>query len=465
MQFPRGVVLAWCLLPLTPPVQGAGDKVRREFEKKRIKFLVEAGQRHLLLGDWCRKANLIPQATAEFVLAVEISEGHNQGANTVLGIMRAYDDAFWKRGLPKPGKLQLDSYADRLRRVRQEDRKERLALAAAAWNAKLLDAAVEQYRVALRTAEEPIVVDARGRVVIDNLPLPEEISTALRQDKVKVNGQERLPDLLASRVPQITPVFEKASDTILVRSQVSLAQAEDLHGLGTALLPHLEDLLDGRPARRLQLYVLADRKGYAAYLDAVQLAEFKAASAFADMGTFAAVVCAEGMTAAQLHATVLHELTHLFQFGVSPVVMPSWYCEGLAETFGGEGTHTWSDGKLTVGGDMARARLDALKQAGVSLKGLMEQDALKTVAGDKAAGAVFYAGSWALMRFLRRAAGKSVAEKFALWEQRCRGAALGAEIGKPNARNTAPAAELFQKTFSRELPTLEQGFAEWLQRL
>ena len=52
-----------------------------------------------------------------------------------------------------------------------------------------------------------------------------------------------------------------------------------------------------------------------------------------DAGARTAVISMEGNDEESLQGLVLHELTHLVAFGISPTVMPSWYSEGLADTY------------------------------------------------------------------------------------------------------------------------------------
>jgi hypothetical protein len=163
---------------------------------------------------------------------------------------------------------------------------------------------------------------------------------------------------------------------------------------------------------------------------------------------------------------VLHELAHLFQYGVTPVVMPSWYSEGFAESFGGIGAWRWEGGTLTFTGDPPPDRVAALAAPGtyLPLRTLLDADALEMITKDRAKARVFYDEAWALYRYLKTAAPKDVAAQFGLWEAQCRGAALGAEAGKPDVRDAAPASELFQARLGGRLDEIETGFRAWLAR-
>src|SRR5690349_9720510 len=77
--------------------QSTTDLNAAEYQKQLPKLMYEMGQRHMWLGSWARKNGLVPQATAEFLRANEVSEGQNPNAVAVLGIMRSLGDAFWRQ--------------------------------------------------------------------------------------------------------------------------------------------------------------------------------------------------------------------------------------------------------------------------------------------------------------------------------------------------------------------------------
>src|SRR5688572_28287802 len=91
--------------------QRSSDAAKREYDEKARTARIEAGQRHLELGLECRKKGLTTQAAEQIVLAVEVSESLNPGANTVLSLMRRYEDAFWRKRAPKPNAGKLESHA------------------------------------------------------------------------------------------------------------------------------------------------------------------------------------------------------------------------------------------------------------------------------------------------------------------------------------------------------------------
>jgi hypothetical protein len=160
----------------------------------------------------------------------------------------------------------------------------------------------------------------------------------------------------------------------------------------------------------------------------------------------------------------MHEMSHLFMYGVTPVVMPSWYAEGFAETFGGEGTYVWKDGALNAGGTMVESEIAPLEtDAGfIPLAQLTAGDALAMLSKSAKDGRRFYAESWAFLRWMRTGAPPDVQARFRIWEVACRGAAFGAKAGKPREQDTAPATEEFRRRFGADLASLEAGFRRFL---
>ena len=94
--------------------------------------------------------------------------------------------------------------------------------------------------------------------------------------------------------------------------------------------------------------IVARHDDYQSYLEARRLDGPGNAKGLCDYGAFQTLVSAEGLASEDLHALVLHELSHLFFFATAPAVMPDWFAEGFAETFGGQGTFDWDGKKLQV---------------------------------------------------------------------------------------------------------------------
>ena len=60
-----------------------------------------------------------------------------------------------------------------------------------------------------------------------------------------------------------------------------------------------------------------------------------------------ALVNGKGKDHETILGIALHELSHLFMYGVTRSMMPSWYSEGFAETYGGAGVYEWKGATLT----------------------------------------------------------------------------------------------------------------------
>jgi hypothetical protein len=451
---------------------GAGperaEAAKRELEGKRKETLVKASRRHVEVGIWCRDAGMVSQASAEFVRAVEVSEGQDAWAVKILDLMRKLDDAFWKKNNKRPGRAMLRTYENKAARAEEAFVKDRLALAR--WAAKkdeLAEESFQEYVAVVRILDQPIVVDATGKVVVGDGPLPDAVSKRMLAEAITINEKKYVRDAFLARMPEVKEIREAECPELRVRTDGPEKEAQDLLAIARAILPLLEEDTGGRPTRRMGIYVFHKRADYEAYLDRSGLASHKAATGVADGATFVTLVCAEGLDETSLRGVALHEMSHLFQYGVTPVVMPSWYSEGFAETYGGEGTFSWDGTKIVAAGLMSKGRLEPLStpEGFIPLEKMLSSDALTLINENRASASVFYAQSWAFRRFLRTGAGADVAERFALWEMMCRGAALGAEAGKPNGGSATPAADLFRTTFAKDLPSLEAGFKTWLKTL
>ncbi|MBK7877710.1 MAG: hypothetical protein IPJ77_18655 [Planctomycetes bacterium] len=434
-----------------------------QFAKKKDALRIQIGQRHLEYGLDLRKQGLPTQAAAQIVLAVETSDGKNPGANTVLSIMRQYDEAFWKRHGSRPSKTKLEAYGKRAAKLLFDDEKERLELANWGQVRKLEREAHDEYVELLRARNEPLAFDAKGQITLPSGAIPKAPSETLHAEAITINGVLWVRDELLEKLPEVTSIFQADSEELLVRSTVSLEVAQSIHALGSALLPILEEDVGARPEQRLVLYLFAERKTYEALLDALGHAEHKLVSGVAMNHPRLALACAEGLDERGTQALCLHELTHHDVQSVSRAVFPSWYSEAYADTFGGPGTFEWDGTKLVAGGLLPKERLERLRERDGArpIRALIETQALDAWRKGKESGFAFYAEAWAFLRYLRQGASEDVQRRFALWEDRCRGQVLGFEAGARRQGRGAAASELFLELFGKELHVLEDGFATW----
>jgi hypothetical protein len=443
------------------------EALRAEFQGRKRQVLVEDAQRHLKLGVWCRDAGLVPQATAEFVRAVEVAEGKHPGAVKLLALMRSLDDEFWRKRRENPGKGILRAYEKRARAADADTLRDRTALAK--WATKhdeLAEEAHGEWVAIVRGTDVPLEADAEGRIRLPKGFVPAGPSARILAEAVRMNGVPRVRDEMLARLPDVKDMHEAASDELRVRSQRSLEEADALLALCSAALAPLEDDMGGRPPRRLDVVVLADRKTYETYLNAAGLSSHVAATGVADGGTLSAVICGEALPPVTLHGVALHELAHLFQNALTRAVMPSWYSEGYAESFGGLGTFAWDGTKLETGRRMSGPTVDSLRtpEGYIPLAEMLSGDALALIQTEKGKAARFYAEAWALFSWFRTAAKPAWRERFSAWEARCRGTAIGAVPGEPNGRDMAPATASFAAAFDADLSAIEHEFRLWLAK-
>ena len=485
---PSVLALAACLtlfglLVSAPPVPGARAddaeadtasaeppskqelKYRAEFEKKRRKALIGAGHRHLELGVWCRKQGLVAQASSELVRAVEVSDNRHPGANKVLSMMRSMGEGFWSKRRRKTHVKLLERYEKRAASAEEKGQKDRFALAEWAWDRELSEGK-EEFLALLEETDAPLDVDDKGHIVVPVGKLPAELSKEILDEAVSINGRLYVRDRFLALIPDVAELHEVQTERVRVRSQSDLEEAQEVLAACEALLPFLTEDTGGRPKRLMTVFLFKDRKTYEAYLDAADMPGHKKAAGLALSRHDVALVNGDGAGMERVLETALHELSHLFMFGVTRSAMPSWYAEGFAETYGGGGVFKWKDGKLTTRGVLAKRELDSIRGDGfIPLATFFQSNALTLIQSDKSKARGFYAQSWAFVRYMRTAAGDDLQERFLLWEDQCRGSALGAEFGKPDGGNAKPSQQLFEQKFDGELEAIESGFKEWLQTL
>lgn len=468
---------ALCFLAAAAPGQSARDVKRADYDKRLERHYVEAAQAYVDIAWWCRKVGLVPQATTLFLRAKEAGHGRHQMADNLVMWMNAYGDGFWRVRPKRPARQYVVLCENKVRTADRQTRKSHLQMAKLALGVGADEDARTHCQEAIRLGAE-IEVGKDGSCKLDSLALPEALAKWLQERTVVLASGARVYETAAAAGgPRLEGLHEHRDEQLVVRTDLGAERAKTLHALGSALLPLLEDRLDGSPARPLVLLVFAQRATYAAYLQSLGIDS--TASGFAEYGSFQTIVCAEGKADAELQALVLHEMTHLFFWGAAPAVMPDWYAEGFAESFGGQGTFTFDGKKLIVGAPMAPHRLEALQQAPVALAELLAGDAEQLWREDGGKALRFYTAAWALQRFLNQA-DCPWRDDFLRWEARCRGTVLGnaggqgaAGAGGAGKRKSAtqgfgdhkPAAALFQDMFGARLEAIDKAFQAYVKAL
>lgn len=456
-----GTLLAAVCLVLI--AQGSREKRIEEFKEERTEVLLGCGKRHLDYALELRDKGLVVQSAAQLVQAVEVSEGRHDGANLVLSLMRQYDDAFWKRRVAQVPEARLAAYEKKARKLRIEDQEERLALVKRAAARDLEAQAHEELRRLLLALDEPLEFDAKGALVLPGGTVSGELATRVRAESVRINGKPYVRDRMLERLPDLGVVYEAVSPLLRVRSTTSLAEAEALLAAGTQLFDQLSRDLGALPDRRLQLFVTAERGLYERYLDLAGLSALKATDGFADRVTDAALVCKQGSDEAHVVGLALHELVHLYQLAVTAATLPSWFLEGSAERFGGEGAFAWDGTTLATGLALDAVQRDAVRAEPLPLREFLSTDALELFrAPDRTLQRRFYAQARAFVTFLESEASGKLGERYSGWRAMCFGSAIGTNFMDPYRSEARASSELFLREFEPELAELERAFLAWL---
>ena len=437
---------------------------RKELDRMREAMLQEAGTSMAKVGVWCRDAGLVAQATTSFLRAVEVSEGRNAWAGRILAMMQSLDEAFWPKRLKKPSPGMVRGYTKRMVAAENDLAKARWKLAKWADKKGLVHEAYKIYREHVLSLDVPLEAGDDGLIATPQGKVPKDHSEKLLERAVRINGRLSVRDASLELLGDIETIFLAANNEAAVRTESSMEQAISLLDLVTALVPILETDMGGRPTRPLRVLVFAKRSTFESWCDQAGLGDHKEATGVADSKTWATVICSEGLSDETLQGIVLHECTHLFQYGVSPAVMPSWYNEGVAETYGAPGTFAWDGKKLEVGGPQAAetVRAQAADGAWIPFDRFLTDDAMTLITRGDGSSHAFYLQSWAFVRWLRAAAGSDIAERFEQFELLARGSGAGAQAGQHHSHDAKAAGELFARTVGPDLRALEADFRTWL---
>lgn len=439
---------------------------REEYERLRIKLTGERGKRHLEIGQWCNDAGLLDLAKEQFQLAYDLSTGGYRAAGSkYLSLLGRLSPASIKKNYHNPTRKELKLYVKKRDRAVVLDRKGRLRLADFAFANKsvLMNEALTGYRKLVEESSEILEFDRKGRIVLDAGTIPEAVSRTFRDSDlaITVNLRFCLRAGFLKKVPEVREVFKEESERLRVFSVNSQEEAASALRLGDALLPVLQKDFKKTPDKVLTLFLFQRRGAYEHFCDTQGHSVNKAVDGFSSLRDLAAVISMEDregepVTALHLQCMVLHELVHLCHFALSGSVMPGWYDEGLAETYGGRGTFEWDGKKLKkIKGLMSSHRLVALRNSPhlMKIEVLIATEAQNLLAGEREGVLSFYAQSWAFLRFLRSHAGARAARLLAEWEDECRSSPIAADAARV----------LFRVKFGSEMAKLEKKFANYLK--
>jgi hypothetical protein len=384
------------------------------------------------------------------------------GLTRFIGLLRDYDNPVWKRKRWKSPRAGVEAGFRRKQELYDHACAQALLKIgtrhARGKEPDLADRAHARFREALEIVGGPYQLDASDCVVVGKAgTIPPGFSARIvADDLVTINGERWLRDSMLRRIASVAELHEARTERCLVRTVTAAEDAARLLDLLEQAYPaYVRELGERRTGRRLGLFVFRDRAAYEEWCKASDHAGFVKAAGFANSAEGFAVTFAQP----QLDEVAIHEAAHLYHFDVYATAMPSWYDEGVAESFGDRHSMRIVEGKLTTLLAPTKATLAPLLREGrlaIALDELLHGDALERIqAGDDSA-ATFYLASWALYRFLRESRDPRFASRFEDWES----FALGSRWQR--GEENADAAQLFDRLFDGVKPELELAFTAWV---
>jgi hypothetical protein len=445
----------------------AGDEDARSYELDVLKPVFEkyyqAGSDYYRNGWrnealWCfeRATKLLPEFG---------------GLQRFVGLLRDFDNPVWKKKRWKSPRAAVD--ASFLRKKESFDLDYVRALlkigvrhGRAQKDASLQARAQASFRSALEIVGGPYEIDAAGCIVAGEAGvIPESFSRRMAvEDLVLINGKRWLRDSMLRQLKDVSEVHEARDGRRVVRTLTSQEEAARLLALVAQADAAFGSAFGERRTRRpLGLFVFADRKSYEEWCKASGNEVRTKAAGFAN--------CAEGfaVTFAQkgIEPVAVHEAAHLYHFDVYAAAMPSWYEEGLADSFGGQSSMRLDDGKLVTGIKPTKAALASLLRDGrlaISLPSLLRGDSTALIAADDGSAPTFYLASWALYCFLTTTKEPRLSARFEDWESFSLGSrwSRDSKSGGTGGGGEGSATELFDRLFRDLEPLLESAFTEWV---
>jgi hypothetical protein len=404
---------------------------------------------------WCfdRATKLMPEA---------------DGLSSFASLLRDFDNPAWKRKHWKSPRAGVDAgfqrkqqsydlaYTQALLRIGAHEQKQ--AQGKSGLDAALAERAHAAFLDALEIVGGPYELDGSGRIVVGKAgTIPDDVSRRMAtEDLVLINGKRWLRDSMLKRLADVSEVHEARSDQCLVRTVTTDEEAKHLLALLDQAYPaYVKELGERHATRPLGLFVFADRKGYEGWCKASgHDLQVKAAGFANSLEGFAVT-----FTQPRIDGTAVHEAAHLYEFDAYSAAMPSWYDEGVADSFGGGDAMRVTDGKLATFLAPTKQALAPLLRDGrlaPPLDELLHGDATARINGTDGSAPSFYLGSWALYRFFRSTKDGRFAARFDEWES----FALGSRTS--HGGRESDATKLFDRLFAPVKGDLETAFTEWV---
>ncbi len=443
----------------SPPQAARADAEARRFEHDALESVFE---KYYEAGSDYYKNGWRNEALWCFERATKVLPEFG-GLERFVSLLRDFDNPVWKRKHWKSPRSAVDE-GFRRRKEYYDLGYAQALLKIGAHHARKEDdpALVERARASFRSALEivggPYEVDASGSIVAGKAgTIPAAFSKRmLLEDLVLINGKRWLRDSMLRQLKDVSTLHEARSERCLVRTLTSEEEARRLLALLEQAYDDFSHAFGERPASRpLGLFLFVDRKAYEEWCKASENGARTKAAGFANGAEGFAVTFAQK----GIEAIAVHEAAHLYHFDVYASAMPSWYEEGLAESFGGRHAMRLDAEKLTTSLRPTKAALAPLLRTGslaVPLADLLHGDATARIAADDGSASDFYLESWAFYCFLTATKEPRLASRFEEWES----FALGSRTARDAKEQDA--TQLFDRVFGGLEPLLASAFPEWI---
>lgn len=440
------------------------DSVKKGYAEIQYQVGDETGKRHLILANSLEDRKVLMHAIEQFQLAADRGKGPKQvlGAKAAKMLRNLRKDRA-ENYYHYPNKKERIRYRGKAAAEHMRDRRgwKRLADYAADHPEQLLKEAMDGFERLIKDGYDLLKIDKNGRIELKEGPVPEYISKKFcdTEGVISLNGEKCLRNGVFNSLMSIDEIHSRESKNIRILFQEDRKEYGSLLKMCEDLYSLLKADFGDCPDQPLTLIMLSQWETFEDYCVDSGQSVYKTYRSFTDRENFVSVVCIAGGEEGdadfhEIYCCALHELVHLFLYCINQVVMPDWYQEGIAETYGGHGTFVCKGSRTRFKGALDGSRIERLRALG----GALDLEAFfftPQITSDREATERFYTQAWAFYQYLNDGATSKIKKKFKGWEEECYSKAL----------DETAAQELLHAKFVKDLPAMEEGFFAYLKKL